>query len=193
LYISPFIVALGAQSFIPGERLRIIQVVGLCSAFSGIVVAFHESMNLPTSRMLIGDAMLAVAAVLWGATTVLIKASPLAKIAASKTLLYQLAVSGLLLPLASFASGEVGVTSLAPLVVWSLVYQVVWIASITYLAWFWLLRHYPASRLASFTFLTPIFGVFAGGFLLDEPMTKTLLMALALVGTGIYMVNQPKN
>jgi drug/metabolite transporter (DMT)-like permease len=149
-------------------------------------------MYLPTSRMLVGDAMLAVAAVLWGATTVLIKASPLAGIASSKTLLYQLAVSALVLPVASIAAGEAGVVSLEPLIVASLVYQVVWIATITYLAWFWLLRHYPASRLASFTFLTPIFGVLAGGFLLDEPITKSLLLALALVGTGIYMVNQSK-
>ncbi len=192
LYMSPFVVALGAQLFIPGESLRLMQVVGLCSAFTGIVVAFYESMYLPTSRMLVGDFMLAVAAVLWGATTVLIKASPLAGIASSKTLLYQLAVSALVLPVASIAAGEAGVVSLAPLIVASLVYQVVWIATITYLAWFWLLRHYPASRLASFTFLTPIFGVLAGGFLLDELITKSLLLALALVGTGIYMVNQSK-
>ncbi len=78
LYLSPFVVALGAQIFIPTERLRRIQVIGLCCAFTGIMVAFGESVSLPTHRMLIGDAMLALAAVLWGATTVLIKASPLA-------------------------------------------------------------------------------------------------------------------
>lgn len=192
LYMSPFVVAIGAQLFIPGEKLRVIQIIGLCSAFAGIVVAFHESIFLPASGVLVGDAMLVAAAVFWGATTVLIKASPLAQVRASKTLLYQLAVSGLLLPIASFAAGETASLSLTALVVWSLVYQVVWIASITYLAWFWLLRYYPASRLASFTFLTPIFGVLAGGFILDEPITKSLLMALVLVGSGIYMVNQPK-
>ena len=69
LYMSPFVVALGAQLFIPGEYLRMIQVVGLCCAFVGIVVAFRESLSLPTYRMLIGDSMLAGAAVLWGATT----------------------------------------------------------------------------------------------------------------------------
>ncbi|MGD8293350.1 MAG: DMT family transporter, partial [Desulfobacterales bacterium] len=40
---APFIVALGAQFFIPGEQLRLVQIVGLCSAFAGIVVAFSES------------------------------------------------------------------------------------------------------------------------------------------------------
>ena len=191
LYMSPFVVALGAQLFIPGERLRMIQVIGLFCAFAGIVVAFNESLRLPTYRMLIGDGMLAAAAVLWGATTVLIKASPLARIAPSKTLLYQLAVSAVALPLGSLAVGEPGIVLMTPLIAGSLVYQVVWIASITYLVWFWLVRHYPASRLASFTFLTPLFGVLAGGVLLHEPITSSLLLALIMVGTGICLVNRP--
>ena len=29
----------------------------------------------------------------------------------------------------------------------------------SYLLWFWLVRHYPATRLASFTLLTPVFGL----------------------------------
>jgi drug/metabolite transporter (DMT)-like permease len=54
-----------------------------------------------------------------------------------------------------------------------------------------MLRRYPPSRLASFTFLTPLFGVMAGGLLLNEPMTRMLLLALTLVGSGIYLVNRP--
>jgi len=190
LYMSPFVVALGAQLFIPGEHLRRIQVLGLCCAFAGIVVAFKESLSFPTPRMLIGDSMLAGAAILWGATTVLIKASPLSRINASKTLLYQLAVSAVVLPLASLVKGESGI-ALTPLIAGCIVYQTVWVAFITYLAWFWLIRHYPPSRLASFTFLTPLFGVLAGGLLLNEPITDGLLLALVLVGAGIYLVNRP--
>ncbi len=191
LYMSPFVVALGAQLFIPGEHLRLIQVVGLCCAFVGIVIAFSESLRLPSYRMLIGDSMLVAAAVIWGATTVLIKASPLATIRPGKTLFYQLAVSAVVLPLGSLAMGETGIIRLTPLIIGSLVYQAVWVAFITYLAWFWLIHHYPASRLASFTFLTPLFGVLAGGLLLNEAITSTLLLALVLVGVGIYLVNRP--
>jgi drug/metabolite transporter (DMT)-like permease len=191
LYTSPFVVALGAQLFIPGEHLRMIQVVGLCCAFAGIAVAFRESLSFPTHRMLLGDVMLVGAAVLWGATTVLVKASPLARIRPSKTLLYQLAVSAVALPLGSLAMNEPGIVLMTPLIVGCLAYQTVWVAFITYLAWFWLVRHYPASRLASFTFLTPLFGVLAGGVLLNEPITNVLLLSLVLVSTGIYLVNRP--
>jgi drug/metabolite transporter (DMT)-like permease len=191
LYMSPFVVALGAQLFIPGEHLRMIQVVGLCCAFAGIAVAFRESLSFPTHRMLIGDVMLVGAAVLWGATTVLVKASPLVRINPAKTLLYQLAVSAVVLPLGSLVMNEPGIVLMTPQIAGCLAYQTVWVASITYLAWFWLVRHYPASRLASFTFLTPLFGVLAGGVLLNEPITNVLLLSLVLVSTGIYLVNRP--
>jgi len=81
---------------------------------------------------------------------------------------------------------------LTPLVIGSLAYQAVWVAFATYLIWFWLVRHFPASRVASFTFLTPLFGVIAGGFLLNEPITPWLMIALFLVGSGIYLVNRPE-
>jgi drug/metabolite transporter (DMT)-like permease len=191
LNISPFIVALGAQLFIPGEQLRIIQVVGLCCAFAGIVVAFSESATYTSYRILIGDGMLAVAAVFWGATTVLVKAGPLSRIRPGKTLLYQLAVSAVFLPIGSLIKDESGIVHMTPVIAGCLAYQIVWVAFITFLAWFWLVRKYPASRLASFTFLTPIFGVIAGGVLLKEPISNTLLLTLLLVGTGIYLVNRP--
>jgi drug/metabolite transporter (DMT)-like permease len=190
IYLSPFVVAIGAQWFIPGDKLRPAQFGGLVLAFAGILVVFGESFTLPSKRMLIGDAMLILAAVFWGATTVVIKAGPLAQAPAAKTLLYQLSISAIVLPAGSLAIGEPGIVSLSPFALASIVYQTIWIASVTYLAWFWLIRHYPAPKLASFTFLTPIFGVFAGWWILDEPLTAALLFGLLLVAAGIYFVNR---
>lgn len=192
LYTAPFVVAVGAHLFIPGERIRAVQAAGLASAFIGVLVAFADSLALPTGLQYVGDLMLLAAAVLWGATTVLIKASTLARIAASKTLFYQLAASAIALPLASLALNEPGVTDMSPTVIASLVYQTVGVAFVSYLAWFWLISRYPASRLSSFSFLTPLLGALAGWLVLDEPVTVRLVLAMALVGLGIYLVNRPQ-
>lgn len=197
LYTSPFFVAIGAQLFLPNEKMRSLQVIGLFCAFIGVIVAFSESLfgatgqSLMTSNMFIGDLLILIGAVLWGASTVLIKASSLANTRPSKTLLYQLVLSGVLLPVTSLLLGEEGVTKLSPLIVVSFLYQVIWVAFITFLIWFWLIRHNPASLIASYTFLTPIFGVLAGVLLLGEAMTMQLVIALILVGLGIYLVNRP--
>jgi len=82
------------------------------------------------------------------------------------------------------------IRDLSPVVTASLIYQIVWVAFITYVVWFWLIRKYPVSRIAPFTFLTPLFGVMAGAFFLGEPVTLFLICALVLVGTGIYLVNR---
>ncbi len=190
IYLSPFVVAVGSRWFAPGEKLQPAQFAGLVLAFIGILTAFGESLALPSRRMLIGDSMLILAAIFWGATTLVIKAGPLSEAPAAKTLLYQLAVSAIVLTLGSWLLGEPGVIDLSPLAIGSLLYQTLWIASITYLAWFWLIRQYPAPKLASFTFLTPVFGVFAGWSILAEPMTRGLLLGMSLVATGIYFVNR---
>ena len=190
IYLAPFVVAVGAHIFLPDERLGLAQYVGLSVAFVGLVVAFGESFTLPSKQMLIGDSMMILAAILWGATTVVIKAGPLANISAGKTLLYQLAVSSVVLPIGSWLLNEPGIVNVSSAAVMSMVYQTVWIGSFTFPTWFWLIRHYPAPRLASFTFITPILGVFAGWLVLDEPLTAALLMAMALVAVGIYLVNR---
>jgi len=191
IYTSPFVVALGVHWLVPGEKLRALQVIGLVGAFAGVAIAFSGGLGLPTSRQLIGDSMELGAGVLWGATTVLVKATRLARIAPAKTLLYQLAVSAVMLPLVAWALGEPGIFAPTAAVVSSVVFQTIVVAFITYLAWFWLIAHYPAGRLASFTFLTPLFGVAAGRMVLSEPLSFDLLIALALVGVGIYLVNRP--
>jgi len=190
LYTAPFTVALGAHLFVPGERLRPLQVLGLASAFAGTAAAFGDALRFPTYRELLGDSLAFIAALLWGATTVVVKASRLASISPHKVLFYQLGVSALMLPALSFAAGERGVVSATPLVLAMLAYQIVVIAFATYLTWFWLVSRYPAGRLASFAFLTPLFGLLAGALLLGEPVSAALLAALTLVALGIYLVNR---
>jgi len=189
LYTAPFFVALGAHFLIPGERLRGGKAVGLLGAFLGVAVAFSDSLALPSHREFIGDAMMVLAGFLWGATTVLIKATRLARLSALKTLIYQLAGSALLLVPLSPLLGEKGVTDPSALVLLLLGYQIVVVAFASYIAWFWLIARYPASALSTFTFLTPIFGLLGGAILLREPVGLRLIVAIALVGAGIYLVN----
>ena len=191
LYTAPFFVALGARWLLPHEQMRRAQWLGMAMAFAGVLAMFGEHLVNPLGETWIGDAMLLSAAILWAATTLTIKASRLVSIAAEKTLLYQLGVSALVLMALALVRGEPGVFAATPLVWASLAFQTVIVASLSYVTWFWLITQYPATRLSSFSFLTPVMGVLAGGILLGETLTPGVFVALALVGAGIWIANRP--
>lgn len=191
LYTAPFTVAIGAHFFLPGDPLTRARLVGLGACFAGVAILFADSLSLPDRTALFGDALALLAAVFWGATTVVIKATRLAQASAEKTAFYQLGVSALILPVVALALGERGVFDPTPTVLGSLAFQIVIVVFASYTIWFWLVREYRASSLAAFSFLTPVFGVIAAHLLLDEPVGWTLTAALALVGFGIWLVNRP--
>ncbi|HRD96997.1 MAG TPA: DMT family transporter [Rubrivivax sp.] len=195
LYLSPFVVALGMPFIARHERLRAPQMAGLVLAFSGVVWAFAEGFARPAAGPLqwLGDALGIAAAVLWGLTTLTLRGSRLSTAAPEKTLLYQLGLSGLALTAASVFSPEVwpGLATLSGLTWLSLFFQSVIVSFASYLVWFWLMRHYPATRISAFVLLTPVFGLWFGVALLGEPLTPRIVMALLAVCGGIALVNLP--
>mgnify|MGYP002783642173 FL=1 len=192
LYLSPFVVAIGMPLISRQERLAPAQWAGLVLAFGGVVWAFSEGFVAPAigPQQWIGDALGIAGAVLWGATTLVLRATKLSTALPEKTLLYQLAVSGVALTAASLAVGEPLPGALSATVAGSLVFQIVVVTFASYLAWFWLVRHYVATKVASFTLLTPVFGLLAGVSLLGEPLTLRLVVALVAVCAGIWLVNR---
>lgn len=190
LYTVPFWVALGAHWRLPGERLHGARVAGLAAAFTGIALAFTDALRLPSRRELIGDVIELAAAMLWAAGTLLVKARGPGLLTPHQTVFYQLAGSAPTLLGLAWLAGEPGITRLTPVVVASLAYQTVVIAFATYLVWYWMLGRYAASSLTAFTFLTPILGLVAGAVILGEPVSRILVVAMALVAAGIYLVNR---
>lgn len=187
LNASPFVVALVLAAVLPTERLRPVQVAGLVLAFVSLVLAFGDQAS---GGHWLGDLLIIGAALLWGLTTVVIRLSALSRAPAEITLAYQLVVSALLAPVAAVLAGEAWPTSWPPLAWGSLVYQSVIVTFASYLLWFWLLTRYPATKVQSFVFLSPLAGTLFAGWLLDEPVTWQLLAALGGVAVGISMVNR---
>jgi drug/metabolite transporter (DMT)-like permease len=99
-------------------------------------------------------------------------------------------VTALVAPLLSLALGETWTLSYSAYSWGSLALQTAVGAFASYLTWMWLLRHYPATQMSSFTFLTPVFALVFGVMLLDEPLTVRLMLALCGVAAGIVLVNR---
>lgn len=192
LYTAPIFVALGLHWKLPSERLTLLQWTGIGIAFIGIVVTFIRpqqiGVNTFQQQMLWGDLYALAAAIAWAATTVTVRLSSLAQAAVTQTLFYQLAGSFILLLGLAFFMGQ-AVVHWTPLVIGSLAFHTLIVSFASFLAWFWLLRNYLASRLGVFSFLTPLFGIIFGVWLLDENIEANFIFGTALVLLGILVVS----
>jgi drug/metabolite transporter (DMT)-like permease len=203
LYTAPVFAALGLHVTLPSERLAPLQWAGIALAFAGILVAFlmrggtsgtsstssaSSASGTTGSNVLLGDTLALAAGIAWGATTVVIRNSVLAKASAKRTLLYQLAGASVLALAVALASGQSG-WRVTPMLLVSMTFQTFVVAFFSYLAWFWLMRRYLASRLGVFTFMSPLFGVAFGVTLLGETLEPSFLVGAAMVLAGVVMVS----
>jgi drug/metabolite transporter (DMT)-like permease len=191
LYCAPFVVALGSFRLL-GERLGAAQWGGLALSFAGVALAIGVPQANVDNHVIIGDIMVVIGGILWAGTTLVVKATPLLRAPAEKTLAYQLAVSIPILGAGALLTGEHISGVPGPVALMSLAYQTFWVVGLTFLFWFMLVRSFSASKLSAFTFITPLFGVAAGYFVMHDPLTLAFGGAAVLVIAGLFLVNRPQ-
>ena len=191
-YTMPFWVTVGAHFLIPGERLTLLKTMGLLLALGGVALALNDQSQMETKHALGGDLMSLVAGSMWAAIALTARVTRLSNTSPENQLFYQLVVSGLiLLPLALMTGDTFRTPSLFLFTIFAV--QVVFVVAIGFTVWFWVLSIYPASDMASYSFLAPVFGVIFGALLLDEAISWSILVALLCVAIGILLVNhKPK-
>jgi len=189
VYLSPFVVAVGAHFFLKGDRLTVVKIAGLVLAFSGILIVFHGRPQAAKPTMVIGDILEITAAFLWAATTLYIKRFMAERVHPINTFLYQLFFSIPILLVVSLILEPRWIYGMSTSIAAALFYQSVIVAFISFFIWFKLIHDYSVSRLSAFTFFTPIFGVLSGTLFLGEEFTASLMAGLPMVSLGIFLVN----
>jgi len=188
-YTMPFWVAVGAHFLIPGESLTLQRLAGLGLAIAGVALALSNNDAPASPNAFIGDLMCLVGAMFWAGIALTARLTKLQKSTPEMQLLYQLAVSAPLILLLAPFFGPL-FREIEPHHWMIFAFQVVVVVAIGFSFWFWVLSKYPASDMASFGFLAPVFGVIFGWLILDEPVGPLLIAALFMVGVGIVLVNR---
>jgi drug/metabolite transporter (DMT)-like permease len=190
LYVAPFVAALGAHFFLVDDRFNYWKASGLILASGGLVVLFLKKLGTFSFEALPGDILFLLSGVVWGATTVYIKKYLAPQAEPLQILFYQLFFSTPFLFAVSFGFEYPLITGLSLLTGFSLFYQCIIVAFLSYLVWFTLVSRYPVSLLHAFSFFTPVFGViFSGILILGEAISPNLVAALILVSLGMVLVN----
>ena len=173
------------------EKLSFIKLLGLILAFSGVVISVskNDSGLIINSSSLFGDFLAFLAALFWALLIIIAKNSNFNKEIPEMQLLWMVMVSGPILICFSFFI-ENPIRDFQIIHIWGLLFQSIVVVAGGFLFWLWLLSKYPASGVASFSFLTPIFTIFFGWLILSEVMTPDFIFAAFLVITGLILINK---
>jgi len=196
MYVSPLFSALILHFCKKSERLSSWQWVGVSITFGGVVAAFWDFAPSEATQsyphMLFGDILALLGGLFWAFSTLVLRLSRLQSSPQRVTLLYQLGITALLLPLFGFAWGQATVT-LTSFVLFNMAYQTLFIAFGCMLLWLWLLNTYAATRIGILSFLTPLLTIFFAILLLDEPVELHFIIGAILVVSGLIVISLSKN
>lgn len=188
-YTMPVWLSLMAHFVLPGERLTLAKLAGLALAFGGVALVLLGGNRAGGGGML-GDLFALAGAWCWAGLALAVRATRLREMRAESQLFWQLAVSAVLLSAMAPLFGDL-LRAPGALHWGILLAQALGISFAGFLFWMWILKHYPASSVASFGFLTPVFGTLLGWLMLGEPLPGPVLVALGLVAAGLWLVNRP--
>ncbi|MFI8965543.1 EamA family transporter [Streptomyces sp. NPDC053493] len=172
-----------------GERPGRTKLLGMAVALAGIGVA---ALDEGASGSMTGFALVICAAVCWGVSNVLTR-----KAAPPDPLNFMVWVSTVpVLPLIGLSllveGPERDLAALRGLD-WAgagVIVYVAWIATVFgFGAWGWLLRRHPASSVAPFSLLVPVFGTSSAALVLGEPVSPLRWCAAALLVGGVALTS----
>jgi drug/metabolite transporter (DMT)-like permease len=188
-YSLPVWMAVLAHFGLPGERITPLRALGLALAFGGTALAILDQSGAGGQASLTGDLFALGGALGWAGTAFVARRPVMAAVGPEMQLFWMVLVSGPLLLLAAPFFGPF-IRDLQPVHIFWLIFQASVVVTGGFISWLWLLSVYPASTVASFSFLTPIMGLALGWLLLDEPVSAQVLVAAGLVAGGIILINR---
>ncbi|CQR63942.1 EamA family transporter [Streptomyces leeuwenhoekii] len=174
-----------------GERPTGLRVTGMLIALAGIgVAAVDEGASGPLGAF----ALVVAAAACWGVSNVLTR-----KAAPPDALNFMVWVSTVpvlpLLGLSLLTEGPSRDLAALRALDWAgagTVVFVAWVATVFgFGAWGWLLRRHPASTVAPFSLLVPVFGVSSAAVFLGESVSPLRWCAAALLVGGVALTSVP--
>jgi drug/metabolite transporter (DMT)-like permease len=189
--LLPFFILFLAHFFIPGDRFTKRKFFGIFLGFGGVAFMFWNDQGV-TEEYRLGDVIILGATFIWACSAIYTKKiihgySPF------QLVFYSMIFSVPFFLIGALAWDNIMVGQLDAGVISALFYQSLITASFGFVAWNNMLKKYGAVALHSFVFVMPIAGVMLAGMLLDEPITKKILLALVCIVAGILVVHwKPK-
>ncbi len=186
----PFWVALFSHLMLPGERVTFAKGVGMSVGFLGIVMIFSNQINLTGKYPIVGMLAILLSSLLQAFTLVTLKkhGKPYSPVALNLVAMFLGAVT---LLTASLSIEDVKNAYFGTYSISSLLYLATFGTVVTFVTYFWLVKHVQAVLLSLTAFVVPVIVIFMGSYMLSEELEKEMLLGASMVLIGILSANAP--
>jgi drug/metabolite transporter (DMT)-like permease len=173
-----------------GERVSGRTLIGLVVGFFGIVVLVWPELTLGghEGRLFVyGVIALQIACAGWALGTSYLKRNP-TNGSPLGSLALQMLLSGVMLIAVGTATGEWRQLSFTPRTLGAMAYLVAFGSLLGYTAYMFALKNLPVSTVSLYAYVNPVIAVVLGSVILAEPFTMRIVVASALVFSGVAIV-----
>lgn len=183
-YSMPLFLTLMAHQWIPNDRLTTRKMVGIIVGIIGLFLAMNIQLDGSILIMLFALS----SAVSWATANLLLKLK-LQHCNAVQYTTWQMTIGtiGLWAYTLLFEQGTESQWELTS--IFYILFAGVIASALAFVMWSYILKHTEASKASTSILLVPIVGVISGVILLDETLSIITVAGIALVLTGVYIVN----
>jgi drug/metabolite transporter (DMT)-like permease len=180
----PFWVAIYSHFFLPNERITFARIIGLIIGFLGVVFIFNNGFSEVNMKTYIGMIVIIIGSIIQAYGLVAIR-----KYGGNyhPVILNFWPMFFSILPLfvASYVFEDYSCVMLTNKSIGSILYLSIFCTVVTFVIYFWLIKHVEAVILSLSAFITPIIAVLIGVVFINEKLTGNLYIGSLLVLIGV--------
>lgn len=185
---TPLWTIMFAQFFVRSERLTPIRSVGVLIGFSGVVFLFYNAIGNISSTDTLGQLVCLIAASCYGVGTLFVRRKFGDLPALIPAFGQMIMGAAWLLPIVVVVdSPDWQVPSLTS--VGALLGLAILGTGVAQILYFALVKQVGATRTSQVTYLLPLFAIFWGWLVLNEPLRADMLIGLGVILLGVIVVN----
>lgn len=171
-------------------RINLFIVAGLILGMVGVVLIFASDLNVIVNlNIFLGGICLLGAVISWSLGSIYWKYKP-ANVNPFMGASVQMLIAGFLQTLLGFIIGEHNHFQLSQEGFYALGYLIVFGSILGFASYIYSIKHLPLSLVSTYAYINPLIALVLGWYILNEPLTITVLIATILIFSGVVLVKK---
>lgn len=188
--LSPFFV-LVLNLTLGNEKLSIKTIAGILLGMFGIFIIYQNSLSdLLNPEYRQGVFAILIAVLMWSIGTIITKKGSVNSLTMLMSVSVQMIIAGIILTSIQFMMTPIISTENWSLrSVLAIIYLAIFGSVVGYVAYNYLISQMPSTKVSILSYVNVVVALFLGWLILDEAITSKIIIATALIISGVFIVN----